>query len=62
MEDGDSYVINGVKHFITGGAHCDFLCCFAITNKEDVRHGMSCFVVEKGTPGMTCLLYTSRCV
>ena len=53
VEDGDEYVINGVKHFITGGAHCDFLCCFAITNKEDVRHGMSCFVVEKGTPGMT---------
>lgn len=52
VEDGDSYVINGVKHFITGGAHCDFLCCFAITNKEDPKHGMTCFVVEKGTPGM----------
>ena len=52
VEDGDDYVINGVKHFITGGAHCDFLCCFAITNKEDPRHGMTCFVVEKGTPGM----------
>ena len=48
VEDGDDYVINGVKHFITG----DFLCCFAITNKEDPRHGMTCFVVEKGTPGM----------
>lgn len=52
VEDGDSYVINGVKHFITGGAHCDFLCCFAITNKEDPKHGMSCFIVDKGTPGM----------
>ena len=52
VADGDDYVINGVKHFITGGAHCDFLCCFAITNKEDPKHGMSCFVVEKGTPGM----------
>ena len=52
VEDGDDYVINGVKHFITGGAHCDFLCCFAITNKEDPRHGMTCFVVEKGNPGM----------
>ena len=47
VEDGDYYVINGVKHFITGGAHCDFLCCFAITNKEDPKHGMTCFVVEK---------------
>ena len=52
VEDGDYYVINGVKHFITGGAHCDFLCCFAITNKEDPKHGMTCFVVEKDTPGM----------
>ena len=41
-EDGDYYVINGVKHFITGGAHCDFLCCFAITNKEgpQARHDL----------------------
>lgn len=52
VQDGDEWVINGVKHFITGGAHCDFLCCFAITNKEDPRHGMTCFVVEQGTPGM----------
>ncbi|MEA4933192.1 MAG: acyl-CoA dehydrogenase family protein [Lawsonibacter sp.] len=52
VEDGDSYVINGVKHFITGGAHADFLACFAITNKADPRHGMTCFIVEKGTPGM----------
>lgn len=52
VKDGNEWVINGVKHFITGGAHCDFLCCFAITNKEDPRHGMTCFVVEKGTPGM----------
>ncbi|MGE4276293.1 MAG: acyl-CoA dehydrogenase family protein [Lawsonibacter sp.] len=52
VEDGDSYVLNGVKHFITGGAHADFLACFAITNKADPRHGMTCFIVEKGTPGM----------
>ena len=50
VEDGDYYVINGVKHFITGGAHCDFLCCFAITNKEDPKHGMTCFVVGEGHP------------
>ena len=44
------YVINGVKHFITGGAHCDFLCCFAITNKEDPKHGMTCFVLRRTPP------------
>ena len=52
VEDGDSYVINGVKHFITGGAHCDFLTCFAMTDRSLGKRGMTCFVVEKGTPGV----------
>lgn len=52
VEDGDSYVINGVKHFITGGAHCDFLTCFAMTDRSLGKKGMTCFVVEKGTPGV----------
>ncbi len=52
VEDGDSYVINGVKHFITGGAHCDFLTCFAMTDRSLGKKGMTCFVVEKGTPGI----------
>lgn len=52
VEDGDCYVINGVKHFITGGAHADFLTCFAMTDRSLGKKGMTCFVVEKGTPGM----------
>lgn len=52
VADGDDYVINGVKHFITGGAHADFLACFAMTDRALGRKGMTCFIVEKGTPGM----------
>lgn len=52
VEDGDDYIINGVKHFITGGAHADFLACFAMTDRPAGRNGMTCFIVEKGTPGM----------
>ncbi len=52
VEDGDSYVLNGVKHFITGGAYADFLACFAMTDRSLGKKGMTCFIVEKGTPGM----------
>lgn len=52
VEDGDSYLINGVKHFITGGAHADFLACFAMTDRAAGKKGMTCFIVEKGTPGV----------
>lgn len=51
VEDGDCYVLNGVKHFITGGAHADFLCTFAYTDRSAGKKGFTCFVVEKGTPG-----------
>ena len=53
VEDGDDYVINGVKHFITSGAEADFLTVFAMTDRSKGRDGLTCFVVEKGTPGMT---------
>lgn len=51
VEDGDCYVLNGVKHFITGGAHADFLCTFAYTDRSAGKKGFTCFLVEKGTPG-----------
>jgi len=52
VEDGDCYVLNGVKHFITSGAYADFLSVFAMTDRSLGRKGMTCFIVEKGTPGM----------
>ena len=50
--DGDSYVLNGAKMFITNGVHADLYCIAAISN-PDARPSqrMSMLLVEKGTPG-----------
>jgi acyl-CoA dehydrogenase len=50
--DGDSYVLNGAKMFITNGVHADLYCIAAITN-PDMRPSqrISMLLVEKGTPG-----------
>ncbi|WZL73211.1 acyl-CoA dehydrogenase family protein [Clostridiaceae bacterium 35-E11] len=50
--EGEEYVLNGVKHFITNGAYADFMTVFALTDKSKGTKGMSAFIVEKGTPGL----------
>ncbi len=54
-KDGEEYVINGTKMFITNGRHGDAFCLLARTDREaEPRHrGISAFVVEKGDPGFT---------
>lgn len=53
VRDGDTYVLNGTKMFITNGPVADVAVVYAKTEK-DVRHaGISAFVVEKGTPGFS---------
>ncbi|PKB72639.1 MAG: acyl-CoA dehydrogenase [SAR202 cluster bacterium Io17-Chloro-G7] len=51
--DGEEYVINGTKMFITNGRYGDAFCLLARTDPNaDTKHkGISCFVVEKGSPG-----------
>ncbi len=51
--DGDSYVLNGSKIFITNGKEADIYVIFAMTDKEQGNRGISAFIVEKGTPGFT---------
>ncbi len=51
--DGDHYVLNGTKQWITNGGEADIYCVVAITNKAKGPRGASCFIVEKGTPGFT---------
>jgi acyl-CoA dehydrogenase len=53
VRDGDSYVINGSKIFITNGMNCDLIMLAVRTNKDpNSRHaGVSLIVVEAGTPG-----------
>lgn len=51
--EGDSYRIQGVKHFITNGGEADFVVVFVRTDPEAGYRGISTLVVEKGTPGFT---------
>lgn len=51
VPDGDSWVLNGAKNFITNGNEADTAVVFAMTDKEQGTRGISAFVVEKGTPG-----------
>ena len=49
--DGDHWVINGTKMFITNGVYADLY--FVAAKTGSARHDMSMFIVEKGTPGFT---------
>ena len=48
------WILNGRKHFITGGAHADFALVFAVTDPEKrSKGGITAFFVDRGTPGFT---------
>jgi alkylation response protein AidB-like acyl-CoA dehydrogenase len=49
--DGDDYVLNGVKQFITSGKHGDVAIVMAVTDKAAGKKGISAFVVPTATPG-----------
>jgi len=51
--DGDEYIINGSKIFITNGKVADTYVIFAMTDKSKGTKGISAFIIEKGTPGFT---------
>ena len=51
MRKGDKWVLNGTKTFITNGHYADVAVVIAVTDREKGTHGLSAFVVEKGTPG-----------
>ncbi|HMK81875.1 MAG TPA: acyl-CoA dehydrogenase family protein [Xanthobacteraceae bacterium] len=50
--DGDAYVLNGAKAFISGGGVSDVYVCMVRTGEAGPR-GISCIAVEKGTPGLS---------
>ncbi len=52
IKDGDDYVINGSKCFITNGGVAELLTVFALTDPEKGARGMSAFVVPADTPGI----------
>ncbi|MBI4831436.1 MAG: acyl-CoA dehydrogenase family protein [Candidatus Lindowbacteria bacterium] len=54
VREGDDWVINGLKHFITNGPYADYSIDFAVNDREKrARGGITCFIVEKGTPGLS---------
>ena len=53
VRDGDEYVLNGSKVFITNGGEAEVYVVFALTSPEKRTRGITAFIVEKGTPGFT---------
>ncbi len=53
VKDGDSYILNATKIFNTNGGEAEIEVVFVRTNKEAGLKGMSAFIVEKGTPGLS---------
>lgn len=51
--DGDEWILNGSKIFISGGGIADVYIIMAMTDKTKGTKGISAFIVEKGTPGFT---------
>ncbi len=53
VKDGDYYVINGAKNFITHGKSGNVAVVIVRTGEVGDSHGMSAFIIERGTPGFT---------
>ncbi|WP_419906463.1 acyl-CoA dehydrogenase family protein [Hoeflea sp.] len=57
VRDGDDWVINGTKHFISGAEHADFVIVFVATGEDQTPRGpkkrITTFLVDRGTPGFT---------
>lgn len=53
VKDGDHYILNGSKIFITNGGYADIYIVFAQTDKEQKARGITAFIVEKDTEGFS---------
>ncbi len=51
VRDGDDYVLNGVKQFITSGKHAQVVIAFAVTDPAAGKKGITAFIVPTDTPG-----------
>ena len=52
-KDGDYYIINGTKQWITNGGEADLYTIFAMTDKSRGSRGLSAFIIERGVPGFS---------
>ena len=53
IKDGDEYVINGIKHFITNATVAEVYIVFAMEDKSKGTRGITTFILKKGDPGFT---------
>ncbi len=53
LRDGDTYILNGTKMFITNGNIADFVVVTAVTDPAQGMRGLSLLIIDKGTPGFT---------
>jgi alkylation response protein AidB-like acyl-CoA dehydrogenase len=53
VKKGDNFIINGSKTFITNGVYCDYMVVAAKTNPELGNKGISMFIIDKDTPGVS---------
>lgn len=53
VKQGDNYIINGSKTFITNGVYCDYMIVAAKTNTEKGNKGISIFIIDKDTKGVS---------
>ena len=51
VRDGDCWVLNGSKTFTTNAHYADVCVAMAVTDRAGAQHGISAFIIEKGTPG-----------
>ncbi|MBB5183271.1 acyl-CoA dehydrogenase [Catenisphaera adipataccumulans] len=58
--DGENYILNGTKIFITNAGEADVYIIFAMTDKSKGNHGISAFIVEKGWEGFTFGLHEKK--
>ncbi len=49
--EGDTWVLNGSKTFTSNGSYADVCVAMAVTDKTAHKHGISAFIIERGTPG-----------
>ncbi len=49
--EGDAWVLNGSKTFTSNGSYADVCVAMAVTDKTARKHGISAFIIERGTPG-----------
>lgn len=52
-KDGNDYIINGTKHWITNAEHADLFIVFANADPSKGYKGITAFMVERGTPGLS---------